>query len=104
MRNGWVKIFQGSYITGADEDSISWSQTNLDGLRGVQVFHNGLKAELIRGLGEYNYSEDYEVPIGSCDHKLLAKRVQFKTSNGWETMEIDIIEGIVHNYTSVEKI
>ncbi len=104
MKNGWVKIFHGEYLTGADEDNVSWSKTRLEGLRGVQITHNNKLAELIRGLGEYHYSEDYEVAIGSSEHKMLARRVQFRTSKGWETVELDTITNEVHHYMSEEKI
>ncbi len=105
MKNGWIKIFHGTYITGIDGEDTSWSGTRLQGLRGVIVHHNGVKIELVCGDGEYHYSEDYEYDVNTQTNTLLTRRIQFKTPNGWETHEIDVINKKANPvYMSEEKI
>lgn len=105
MKNGWIKIFHGTYITGIDGEDISWSKTRMEGLRGVIVHHDGLKIDVVLGPGEYHYSEDYEVNMATNEQKLIARRVQFLgEDNMWKTWEMDLINKEIKESIVAEKI
>lgn len=89
---GWIKsISDSSKIRGSDEDvrrkKASWS-AGPTFLEKCEVWHLGRKQLSISGLGNYHYSEDYEIDILNSNPKLLVRRLQFQINQhsyvvGW---------------------
>ncbi len=108
---GWLKEFKDkTYVS--NEENSSWSKSGLDEIIGVTLFYPIKDPTIIpsgytrfyRGLGEYHYSEDYEVLLGQSKPIAVLQRIQFKLdSSKWETLEIDI-DGNTRSYISEVKI
>ena len=85
MDNGWIKTtIDGSKIYGSDKDvslkKVSWSATPTT-LIGTEIYHNSRPVIILQGLGEYHYSEDYDITVGRNVAELVYRRLQFYNTN-----------------------
>ena len=85
----WVKKFaDGGSMTGTDRDVslgiASWSKSDLDGMVGVELEHNGFILS-ISGAGEYWQSDTYEVLFPDSRSALIKRRIEKKidASDAW---------------------
>lgn len=87
---GWIKHFrnQKKISNVGTQESISWSQTNLNDLVACSLLTNDCITCHIIGPGEYHQSDDFEVSLFNPVPKLLKQRLQYKISNWVKYVEI----------------
>ena len=109
MKIYWTKIYSNN-STLTELQIASWSKSKLTDMIGATISveldnEELLVVPLLKGLGEYHQSDDYQITFPSKIHRLTKRRLQFHQENGtWLTKEIDMANLDIKLYTSPKRI